>query len=89
MMGWSSRVLRITELSQTEIDLWSSFCNDDPSLAHPFSSFAFARAADRVRPNVFCAVLQKSGHTVGFLPFQFSNVVTRIARWGERSWWPS
>jgi CelD/BcsL family acetyltransferase involved in cellulose biosynthesis len=81
---WSSRIVRPSELSSDDIDLWATFCGTDPSLAHPFFSFAFARAVDRVRPHVRIAVLQKRGGTIGFLPFQFSGWATRALAAAER-----
>lgn len=81
---WNSRIVRPSELSGDDIDLWTAFCAADPSLAHPFFSFAFARTVDAVRPHVRVAVLRKRGETVGFLPFQFSGWATRALGAAER-----
>jgi CelD/BcsL family acetyltransferase involved in cellulose biosynthesis len=81
---WSARVVRPRELSENEIELWSSLCRRDASLAHAFYSFAFARAVDRVHPHAFVAVLQHHGKVVAFLPFQFHGPLSFILRAAER-----
>ncbi len=79
-----ARVVRPRELSANEIELWSSFCRRDASLAHAFYSFAFARAIDRVHPHVFVAVIQRRGQVVAFLPFQFQGQLSLVLRAAER-----
>jgi CelD/BcsL family acetyltransferase involved in cellulose biosynthesis len=81
---WEARVVRPRELSADEIQAWTSFCATDPTLAHPFYAFAFARAADRVHPYVFVAVIRRRGEVAGFLPFQFDGPVARILGKAER-----
>ena len=79
-----SQIVRPRDLSATEIDLWESFCRADASLRHPFFSSAFARAVDRVRPDVFVAVLRDRDRTAGFLPFQFPGPIAKAMRAAER-----
>ena len=81
---WNARVVRPRELSKTEIELWSSFCQRDTSLFHAFYSFAFAHAVDRVHPHVFVAVIQRQGKVVAFLPFQFRSPLSLMLRAAER-----
>ena len=82
--AWTSRVVHPRDLSASEIELWTSVCGKIPSLDHPFFSYAFARAVDRVRPHVFVAILEKHGRIVGFLPFQFSGRPARMLGAAER-----
>jgi CelD/BcsL family acetyltransferase involved in cellulose biosynthesis len=79
-----SQIVRPRDLSAMEVDLWESFCRADASLHHPFFSSAFARAVDRVRPDVFVAVLRDRDRTVGFFPFQFSRPIAMAMRAAER-----
>jgi CelD/BcsL family acetyltransferase involved in cellulose biosynthesis len=81
---WKARVVRPREMSANEIELWSSFCRRDVSLAHPFFSYAFACAVERVHPHVFVAVLERRGTVAGFLPFQFSGPLSAMVRAAER-----
>jgi len=81
---WNSRVVRPRELSEHEIELWSAFCRRDATLAHPFYSFAFARAVDRVHPYASVTVLQHHGRVVAFLPFQFRGPLSLVLRAAER-----
>ena len=64
----TAKIVRPGDLSAEEIKLWEQFCNDDPSLGHPFFSFAFASAVDRVRPHVFVAVLETRHACRWFFP---------------------
>jgi CelD/BcsL family acetyltransferase involved in cellulose biosynthesis len=80
----TAKIVRPGDLSAEEIKLWEQFCNDDPSLGHPFFSFAFASAVDRVRPHVFVAVLRQDTRAVGFFPYQFSGQITRAMGAAER-----
>ena len=84
LKGWNARVVRPRELSTSEIELWALFCRSDPSLAHPFYAFAFARKMDRVHPNVFVAILQRHDRVAGFLPFQFRGRLATMLRAAER-----
>ena len=79
-----SKVMRPRDLSAMEVELWESFCRADASLHHPFFSSAFTRAVDRVRPDVFVAVLRDRDRTAGFFPFQFSRPIARAMRAAER-----
>jgi CelD/BcsL family acetyltransferase involved in cellulose biosynthesis len=82
--SWTARVVHPRELGPSDIELWSAFRRRDESLTHPFFAFAFARAADRVHPHVFVAVLEHQGRTVGFLPFQFLGPLPMMMRAAER-----
>src|SRR6185312_10154384 len=80
----SAHIVRPDELSASEIELWASYSRQDAALAHPFYSFAFARAVGRVHPHAFIAILESQGRAIGFLPFQFSGRLARALKAAER-----
>ena len=81
---WSARVVRVRELSAADAERWKGLCREEPSLAHPFFSYVFARAVDRVHPRAFVAVLKRDGQIVGFFPFQFDGALPMLLRAAER-----
>lgn len=67
-------VIRAAELGPAELARWDALQQDNPSLASPYFSHEFTRAAASARPDVRVAVLEEGGRIVGFFPHQ--------RRWG-------
>lgn len=61
-------VCRPGELGAAEVARWTELQAADPDVRHPFLSAAFARAADRARPDVRVAVVEDGGRLIGFWP---------------------
>jgi CelD/BcsL family acetyltransferase involved in cellulose biosynthesis len=81
---WSARVVLPEKLTLEETHLWREACNRNPVLQSPFFSYAFATAVARARSQVKIGIMEYAGEIAAFLPFQFSNVVTRFLRSAER-----
>jgi CelD/BcsL family acetyltransferase involved in cellulose biosynthesis len=67
-----TRVLRPGDLGPAERDTWDAFLRADPSLASPFLTPEFALAVDGARDDARVAVVEDSGHPVGYLAFTSS-----------------
>ncbi len=66
------RAVSIGQLTSDEIAAWSAIQCAEPELASPYFRPEFSQAGCSVRDNVEVAVLEESGHPIGFLPYQRS-----------------
>lgn len=70
-MSLRGRKVRIGELGEDDIQLWSKL-QRDASLTHsPFLSYGFAKSVQDTRDGVFAVSLEDQGKKVGYFPFQY------------------
>lgn len=60
------------DLTQEHMRLWSQFQQTNPILASPFFCAEFASKVAEVRDDIWVGIIEQSGETVGFFPFQRS-----------------
>jgi CelD/BcsL family acetyltransferase involved in cellulose biosynthesis len=60
------------QLEATDAAAWSALQKADPQVASPFFRPEFAAAVASVREDVYVAVIERAGETIGFFPFQTS-----------------
>ncbi len=84
MSKLKAAVVRPSELTDHEINLWRSYLASKPGIAPAFMSHAYALAAQQCFMGVRVAKLELSGKTVGFFPFQFRSRLHRLMRIGQR-----
>ena len=87
------RAINLDEVAEGSRGIGSSFVVRDLKDAVPSVmlenkyaplSYAFTTAVSRARLYVKVGILERGGEVVGFLPFQFSNLVRRLLRSAER-----
>lgn len=64
------RVVAGGALTSDDVSLWTEIQQQDAAFASPFFSPVFTRIVASVRGDVYVAVLEEAGETVGFFPFQ-------------------
>jgi len=67
-------VLPAGALCREHVQLWSHLQQTNPSLASPYFRPEFTMAVASVRGDVYVAMLEEAGETVGFFPFQRSRL---------------
>lgn len=80
----SAQVVSPDRLDDRDIDFWNRLTTEDPALASPFLSHAYASAAARVFDGVRVCRIIKDGRTAGFFAFQYRSRLHRLLRIGER-----
>ena len=63
-------VINARELDASVEATWRSIQADNPLLAGPYFSVQYTKLAAEVRADVFVAVVEDEGESIGFLPFQ-------------------
>ena len=78
-------VVPARELSAEQVALWRRLQEADPALASPFFRPEFTEAVANVRGGVYVGILERSGRTVGFFPYQRGRLPIGAPVGGQRS----
>jgi CelD/BcsL family acetyltransferase involved in cellulose biosynthesis len=81
--GFSARITIPGELYSNEIEAWEKLCAAVPTLSSPFFSHHYARAVSESGIDVRVCVIYKEGVVCGFLPYQFRNRLSNLAKAAE------
>ncbi|MFZ6691563.1 GNAT family N-acetyltransferase [Undibacterium sp. SXout20W] len=76
----SSRVVKPSAMTQTEIALWEQLSSKHAELASPFLSFHYVYAVEKTGANVRVCILENQNQICGFFPFQFKNWMWKILK---------
>ena len=63
-------VVHAAALSDNDIANWRSIQDSNPALVSPYLTLEFTQLVATVRDDVFVAVLQQQGETIGYFPYQ-------------------
>src|SRR5215467_4904938 len=80
----AGRVIPAPQIGSREAARWEELRAASTCLSSPFLSSRYVRAVATVRPHVYVCVLTQGSRIVGFLPFQFRNLLHRTLRTAER-----
>src|SRR5215475_11910695 len=83
-LSLAGRVIPAPQIGSQEVARWEEFRAASTCLSSPFLSSRYLRAVAAVRPHVYVCVLTRGSRMVGFLPFQFRNMLYRTLRTAER-----
>jgi CelD/BcsL family acetyltransferase involved in cellulose biosynthesis len=70
-MSLSGRKIKVGELGDDDIRLWSKLQRETSLTRSPFLSYGFAQSVQDSRGDVFAVVLEDGGKTLGYFPFQY------------------
>lgn len=70
-MSLGGRNIKIGEMGEDDVRLWSKLQRDASLTRTPFLSYGFAQAVQDTRGGVFAACLEDQGETIGYFPFQY------------------
>lgn len=78
-----SKIVRPSDFSESEKTAWREFWEISEHQS-PFMTYQFSRMVEDSGASVFVAILTVNGNIVGFFPYQYSSVVSRLLGRAER-----
>jgi len=65
-------ILRSTDLTQEQADVWRGIQTSNPSLSSPYFCEQFITSVAEVRKDVYITLIEDAGEVIGFFPYQRS-----------------